>query len=183
MKLYIVDLFFASLTLVSCQISGLTSGYSHLTKKEQEKIVNYKGKIADIHDFSNIYTVTVEQVKEFLSKNEKVLVYDYTPYYNSSYCVSPTALADICKAKQANLLVISNIYDDIFLAVNKNFPILMIDTEAYKTNRRSKYIESFYSSLIGRRQKDIDYASYHYFYNGTYVRSCKDFKDISKVGL
>ena len=78
MKLYIVDLFFASLTLVSCQISGLTSGYSHLTKKEQEKIVNYKGKIADIHDFSNIYTVTVEQVKEFLSKNEKVLVYDYT---------------------------------------------------------------------------------------------------------
>lgn len=82
MKLYIVDLFFASLTLVSCQISGLTSGYSHLTKKEQEKIVNYKGKIADIHDFSNIYTVTVEQVKEFLSKNEKVLVYDYTPYCN-----------------------------------------------------------------------------------------------------
>ena len=44
------------LSLASCQIAGLTSGYSHLSKKEQAKIINYKGKIDEIHDYSNIYT-------------------------------------------------------------------------------------------------------------------------------
>ena len=41
------------------------------------------------------------------------------------------------------MLVISNIYDDVFSAVNKNFPILMIDTDALQTKWRGKYIEAF----------------------------------------
>ena len=56
MKRSIIIFLLVPFFLVSCQIAGLTSGYSHLSKKEQAKIINYKGKIDEIHDYSNIYT-------------------------------------------------------------------------------------------------------------------------------
>ena len=55
--------------ITSCiQISGLTSGFSHLTKQQQERVVAYKGRIADIHDYSYVYAVAVEQVKELCDR-------------------------------------------------------------------------------------------------------------------
>jgi hypothetical protein len=173
----------AVFVLASCQISGLTSGYSHLSKKEQQRVVHYKGKIADIHDLSNVYAVTAEQVEEYLATKEKVVVYDYTPYCTAPNCVTPATLANICKAQKANLLIISNVYDDVFRAVDGKLPILMIETQAYKTKWRSKYIDAFFTPLIGRRIKDVDYAGYHYFKNGNYVRSFKDPNEIGKTAL
>ena len=169
MKSYIAGIIIMSFTLASCQISGLTSGFSSLPKGAQERVVHYKGAIDDIRDFSNIYAIGVEQTKDYLTKHEKVIIYDFTPFCKSGRCVSP--------------LVISNIYDDVFSAVNKNFPILMIDTDALQTKWRGKYIEAFYYPLIGRSQKEINYAGYHYFHNGTYVRSFKDYREIEKAGL
>lgn len=183
MKSYIAGIIIMSFTLISCQISGLTSGFSHLSKRAQERVVHYKGAIDDIRDFSNIYAIGVEQTKDYLTKHEKVIIYDFTPFCKSGLCVSPLALSEICKRQNIDLLVISNIYDDVFSAVNKNFPILMIDTDALQTKWRGKYIEAFYYPLIGRSQKEINYAGYHYFHNGTYVRSFKDYREIEKAGL
>ncbi len=183
MKSYIAGIIFASSTLVSCQISGLTPGFSHLPKRAQERVIHYKGAIDDIRDFSNIYTVGIEQIKDYLTKHEKVIIYNFTPFCKADFCVSPLALSDICKKQNADLLVISNIYDDIFNAVNKSFPILMIDTDALQTRWRGKYVEAFYYPLIGRSQKEINYAGYHYFHNGKYIRSFKDYKEIEKIGL
>lgn len=175
-----IRFFFFSLALTSCQISGLTSGYSHLSKQEQARVIKYKGNIAEIQDYSKIYAITPEQVKTYLSVHNKVIVYDYTPWCKSKYCVSPTLLANQCKANKVDLLVISNVYDDVFRAVNESFPLLIIDTAALKTKWRGKYIEKFYFSLIGKYQKDINYAGYHYFQNGNYIKSFKDFKDIGR---
>nr|WP_309569048.1 hypothetical protein [Hoylesella timonensis] len=102
------------LALVSCQISGLTSGYNHLSKQQKEKIIDYNGKIDNISDFTNVYNVTVEQVKEYLSNHNNVIIYDYTPFCKSSFCLPLNTLEDICKKNNTDLLVISNIYDDIF---------------------------------------------------------------------
>lgn len=124
-------------------------------------------------------TVTVEQVKEYLSNHDNVIIYDYTPFCKSSFCLPPNILEDICKKNNTDLLVISNIYDDIFLGVTNNFPILMIKTSVYNTKSRAKYIDKFYHSLIGLNLKEIDYASYHYFSNGNYIKSFKNPQDIS----
>lgn len=179
MKRSIIIFLLVPFFLVSCQIAGLTSGYSHLSKKEQAKIINYKAKIDEIHDYSNIYTVTVEQVKEYLSNHNNVIIYDYTPFCKSSFCLPLNTLEDICKKNNTDLLVISNIYDDIFLGITNNFPILMIKTSVYNTKSRAKYIDHFYHALIGLNQKEIDYASYHYFSNGNYIKSFKNPQDIS----
>jgi len=175
-KIYL--LIIVVICLSSCQIEGLTSGYSHLSKAGKERVVDYKGEISDISDYSNIYTVTVKQVKNYLSAHNDVVVYDYTPYCRTVHCISPDSLYTLCQEKEMDFLVISNVYDDVFGAINKRFPILMIKTEEYQTKWRAKYIDLFYQALIGVSSKEIDYALYHYFHNGTYVKS---FKDANKI--
>lgn len=174
MKCNIFSVLVVLLSFSSCQIGGLTSGYSHLSKEKKERVVNYEGDINDIRDYSNIYTVTVEQVQNYLSSHDDVVVYDYTPYCNSEHCISPDSLYTLCQEKGMDVLVISNIYDDVFEAVNQRFPILMIKTEEYSTIWRAKYIDLFYQPLTGLRSEDTDYANYHYFHKGTYVNSFKD---------
>lgn len=162
------------LLLSSCQISGLTSGYSHLSDESKAKVKKYDGKIADIADYSFVYAVTPAQVKEYLSAREDVIVYNYTPYCQSNECISPEALVAKCREKGYDVLVISNIYDDLMSALNTAFPIFMINTDVMKTKWRGKYIDEFYLPLIGKVGKQVDYASYHYFHGGAYVRSYED---------
>ena len=126
------------LGLSSCQIAGLTSGYSHLSDAQKERVVALEENIDDIHDFSKVYTVSINQVKQYIETHDRVLLYDYTPFCRSTYCVSPSALVSQCKDKGINVLVISNIYDDIFKQKHTTFPMLMIDTKQFPTKWRSK---------------------------------------------
>ena len=179
MKYRILSILLMVFTITSCiQISGLTSGYSHLSKQQKERVVKLKGQISDIQDRSNVYAVTVEQVREFLSTHEKVIVYDYTPFCTSDNCVSPNWLKEFCDEKGAELLVIANIYDDLFQSLSPHFPMLIIDVDEYGTKRRSKYIDAFYNPLLGKSQKEINYALYHYFHKGMYMESSNNIKDI-----
>lgn len=183
MRKSILNSLLTCLVLSSCQISGLTSGYNHLSKQEKEKVITYNGKIDDISNYSNVYTVTVEQVKEYLLTHKKVLIYNYTPLCTSSFCVSPISVLELCKRKGIDVLVISNLYDGIFMCTSQVFPMLMINTQEYKTKWRSKYAQSFYFSLTGHTYKELNYTSYYYFQDGAYVRSFENFEDIGKETL
>ena len=96
--------------LTSCQITGLTSGYSHLSDAQKKSVITLEENIDDIHDFSKVYKVSLNQVKQYIETHDKVLLYNYTPFCHSTYCVSPAALVSQCKDKGINVLVVSNIY-------------------------------------------------------------------------
>lgn len=179
-KGYILVTIFVCSALSSCQISGLTSGYSYLSKTEKERVINYTGKIDSISNYSYVYNITPEQIKEYLAAHKRVILYDYTPYCKSPNCVSPFYLVESCKAKDIDVLIISNIYDELFWHINKSFPLLMINTKECKTKWRWKYIDNFYLPLIGCKTKEVNYAGYHYFQDGKYIRSFKSYKDIDK---
>lgn len=179
-KGYILVTIFVCSALSSCQISGLTSGYSYLSKTEKERVINYTGKIDSISNYSYVYNITPEQIKEYLAAHKRVILYDYTPYCKSPNCVSPFYLVESCKAKDIDVLIIANIYDELFWHINKSFPLLMINTKECKTKWRWKYIDNFYLPLIGCKTKEINYAGYHYFQDGKYIRSFKSYKDIDK---
>ena len=164
--------------LTSCQIAGLTSGYSHLSDVQKKRVITLEENIDDIHDFSKVYTVSVNQVKQYIESHEKVLLYDYTPFCHSTYCVSPVALVSQCKDKGINVLVISNIYDDIFKQKHTTFPMLMIDTKLFPTKWRAKYVKQFYFPLTGHTDKELNYASYHYYEKEKYLKSFKNPNDI-----
>lgn len=179
-KGYILVTILVCSALNSCQISGLTSGYSYLSKTEKERVINYTGKIDSISNYSYVYNITPEQIKEYLAAHKRVILYDYTPYCKSPNCVSPFYLVESCKAKDIDVLIISNIYDELFWHINKSFPLLMINTKECKTKWRWKYIDNFYLPLIGCKTKEVNYAGYHYFQDGKYIRSFKSYKDIDK---
>ena len=179
-KGYILVTIFVCSALSSCQISGLTSGYSYLSKTEKERVINYTGKIDSISNYSYVYNITPEQIKEYLAAHKRVILYDYTPYCKSPNCVSPFYLVESCKAKDIDVLIISNIYDELFWHINKSFPLLMINTKECKTKWRWKYIDNFYLPLIGCKTKEVNYAGYHYFQDGKYIKSFKSYKDMDK---
>lgn len=179
-KGYILVTILVCSALNSCQISGLTSGYSYLSKTEKERVINYTGKIDSISNYSYVYNITPEQIKEYLAAYKRVILYDYTPYCKSPNCVSPFYLVESCKAKDIDVLIIANIYDELFWHINKSFPLLMINTKECKTKWRWKYIDNFYLPLIGCKTKEVNYAGYHYFQDGKYIRSFKSYKDIDK---
>ena len=164
--------------LTSCQISGLTSGYSHLSDAQKKRVITLEENIDDIHDLSKVYKVSLNQVKQYIETHDKVLLYNYTPFCHSTYCVSPAALVSQCKDKGINVLVISNIYDDIFKQKHTTFPMLMIDTKQFPTKWRAKYLDLFYSPLTGHTDKELNYAIFHYFEKGKYIKSYKNSNDI-----
>ena len=177
-------LFFLAITclsLVSCQIGGLTPAYNHLSDNAKKKVINYDGKIDDVSDYNNVYVITHEQVKAYLSRHKEVVVYDYTPFCNSDFCVSPTVFSGVCKEEGIDFIVISNVYDDLFKHINYYFPLFMINNKKYKTKWRWKYIKAFYFGLIGTNDKNVIHQSYHYFINGTYIGSCRDISEISTM--
>ena len=63
--------------LTSCQIVGLTSGYSHLSDAQKERVITLEENIDDIHDFSKVYKVSLNQVKQYIETHDKVLLYNY----------------------------------------------------------------------------------------------------------
>lgn len=152
-------------------VTGLTSGYNHLSKQERANVVKYDGDIDSIRNLSKVYAVTSEQIKHYLSRHKNVIVYDYTPECRSANCINPARLVDMCAGKGADVLVVANMYDDVFTALNPDFPILMINTDVLKSKWRGKYIDEFFQALSGRTLKETNYASYHYFKKGKYVRS------------
>lgn len=58
MKGHLLGTLLVCFILSSCQIAGLTSGYSHLSKVEKERVINYTGKIDSISNYSYVYNIT-----------------------------------------------------------------------------------------------------------------------------
>lgn len=173
---------FAVLFVTSCQITGFTSGYSSLSQREKDRVFDYTRAIDSISDDSCVYNITHKQVLEYAANRENLIVYNYTPVCSSKNCISPQGLAEICKEQQIDFLIVANEYHRLIkLATNSGFPVFMINTKEYNTKSRSKYIELFYKELTNTDCEEVNYASYHYFKNGVYVKSFKNYNDIVKL--
>jgi len=48
--------------------------------------------------------------------------------------------------------------------------MLMIDTKQFPTKWRAKYLKQFYFPLTGHTDKELNYASFHYFEKGKYIK-------------
>lgn len=166
------------LLLSACSISGIFTDYNQLTQEEKEKVVKCTEDISKINDFNKLYVVNVAQIKQFITEKQNVVVYSYVPFCTSKNCISPKTLIDDMKAKGYSTLIVSDTYADAFISVGSNFPLLMIDNTVYKTKLRGKYTELFHKDLLGVPLKSINYASYHLFQNGKYVKSYQNYKEI-----
>ena len=166
------------LLLVSCSIGGIYTDYNKLSIQEKNNVVALTGNISDIQDYTKLYKTTAEQVKQYINEKKNVVVYNYVPFCRAENCISPNMFINEAKLKGYSALVITNTYLDAFIAVGNDFPLLIIDNSKYNTKVRGKYTERFYQDLLGVSLKSINYASYHLYKDGRYIKSYKNSKDI-----
>ena len=166
------------LLLVSCSIGGIYTDYNKLSIQEKNNVVALTGNISDIQDYTKLYKITAEQVRQYIREKKNVVVYDYIPFCKAETCISPYVFINAVTAKGYAPLIITNTYLDAFIAVGKDFPLHIIDNSKYNTKVRGKYTERFYQDLLGVSLKSINYASYHLYKDGRYIKSYKNSKDI-----
>lgn len=163
--------------LTSCiEING--SGYSDLTEADRQHVKKCTGNIGTLQNDGNLYQITAEQVKEYIQKEHKVLVYEYLPFCSGESGRSPIEVKGYCDGKGLKCLVISSVYDGIFpIPTACTFPMLVINHQVFGTDNYQEYGDKFYQQLIGNDAQSRE-GSYHLFSDGKYVRSFESLVDL-----
>lgn len=164
--------------MASCiEING--SGYSSLTESEKQHVKKCTSAPDALQNDGNLYQVTVEQVKEYIEKEQNVLVYEYLPFCSGESGRSPMEVKGYCDEKELKCLVITSVYDGIFpIPTSNTFPMLAIDHQVYGTDNYQKYSNLFYQQLTGSDEESRKVSSFHLFRNGKYVRSLDSLVDL-----
>lgn len=169
-KLHYIIMYILSLTVVSSCIEINGSGYSRLTTEEKSHIKVCTEPLDSISNDGNLYTVKVEQVKEYVQSKPKVLVYEYLPFCSASR--NPAEVKEYCGKNGFDLVVISSVYDGLLPIPRAfTFPIFVIDLTPYDTDNYQKYGEEFYSALTDDDSENRQISPCHLFLNGKYVKS------------
>lgn len=173
---------------ISCLISGLIllitygcisinqDGYKELSAEERAKIVKCENGIDDcLGSGANVYAIRAEQLLEYLgTRRGTVLVYEYIPFCTSKNCKSPVSIENLCKNKGMECVVVSCSYERLNLLESLQGAPLVVDYEAYGTHNYQKLARLFFDRLTGTTQKARNYAGYHLFKDGKYIKSFKD---------
>lgn len=163
--------------LTSCiEFNG--SGYSDLTESEKQHVKKCTSTLDSLQNDGNLYQVTAEQVKAYIKKEPKVLVYEYLPFCSGESGRPPMEVKQYCDKKGLKCLVIASVYDGILpIPPTNTFAMLVIDHEVYGTDNYLEYSNQFYRKLTGSDDESRKTSTYHLFYNGKYVRSIASLAD------
>jgi hypothetical protein len=172
-----------SLLFDSCiRTSGFTSGFKSLSEEEKTRIIPLRDEIQDSKNIDSatqrIYSITCNQLRKYIKENNKVLVYDWTPFCRSSSCINPTLIKRFCDENNMKFILIANCYTGVFKFNSNTIQVFSINNEAYRTDVRSRYSRLFYEELTGMKYKSLH--SLIYFDNGSFVGS---YDNISELHL
>jgi len=167
MKLRVLTLYSLIFSLSAC-VSVNGSGYESLTDAQKGKVVRCESSIGRLGNGHSVYQITVAQLKEYLDKQDSVIVYEYLPFCSSENCVSPILAEKLCTSKGYSFCLVATTYDGLFGIGELHHPILAIDFAQYHTNNYKKYGRAFYKELTGKSLSERGYGRYHLFVKGKY---------------
>lgn len=169
-KLFHIILCIISGAVISSCIEINGSGYLRLTEEEKSHVKVCTSPLDSVSNDGNLYTVKVEQVKEYVKSKPKVLVYSYLPFCPASQ--NPAEMKEYCDKNGLDFIVISSVYDGILpIPRTFTFPVFVIDLTPYDTDNYQKYGDEFYSALTNDDSENRQISSCHLFQNGRYVKS------------
>ena len=168
---------FAGMLFTSCiEING--SGFSDLTASEKQHVKKCESNLEALQNDGNLYQVTAKQVKEYIQKEHKVLVYEYLPFCSGESGRSPMEVKSDCDKKGLKCLVISSVYDGILpIPTTYTFPMLVINHQVFGTDNYQEYSDQFYQKLMGCKSQSRE-GIYHLFSDGKYLRSVVSLADL-----
>lgn len=151
------------LTLVSCRIYGLYSGYNSLNKEQKGYIIDYT-HVSDIEGASSgyIYQISAENLISAMDKYEYNVIYEWAPRCSSEYCIPPSIAASEAEKRGYKLWVVLDYYDEKIIGTDFNMPVYSIKNTIYKTDYCQKYKRLFLTDLGWKQTKD-NWGRFHLF--------------------
>lgn len=163
----------------SClSIKGLDTGYGTLTEAQKGRVLKYDGNIETLRYDGKVYKITANQMKQYVSLQDCVLVYDYKPHCSEKYCVNPSAVEKYCQQHNCKFCLVACDLDGIFDTSLFESPLLFMDNEAYGTHLQSKYESRFLEDLTGKTYKERGYGRFLLFRHGLYVGTYDSYTDV-----
>lgn len=158
------------LCLSSCgMISINDSGYKRLSAADKARVVRAEGAIDSLGDDGKIYQVDVAQMKDYIGRHDKVVVYEYASFCSSAYCVSPKAVEDMCKKHGYSFCLILSTYEYLERIPQMGVPLLAIWQQPYGTDNCRKYCLRFFDELTGVPEKTRGYGRFYRFDKGRFT--------------
>ena len=99
-----------------------------------------------------IYRIRANELKACLVKSTKSIVYFWSPNCSAPVCIPPNYAQEYSSRQNVDLLIIATYYDYQKMNYDYNLdrPLLGIDTEYYRSNLTSRYLDRFKTDLIGK---------------------------------
>lgn len=145
--------FLTLIILSSCSINGnlqgLYSYYNRTTKESPNLIIDSDSaiKYCELKNdgIAKIYPINGLQLNECLKRQDKSIVFVWSPNCKGKFCYSLNAVQETCDENNMELFIVAEYYDDAKMQIDYVIkrPIFGIDTKYYKTNLTSKYMSKF----------------------------------------
>ncbi len=173
---------FNSCVTAKSDFKGLYSYYKSTNESNPELFVKMKSSdsICDnkLKNNDKIYIVNGTQLKECLNKSEKSIVYFWSPKCKSEVCFPLEIIQAFCSKNNLSLFIVAEYYDAEMMASKYDLErnILAVDTEYYKTNLVSRYVNRFMKNI----DTDLEYKNLHrylYFEGDKFIRDYRSVYD------
>lgn len=167
----------------SCSFPGLFSDYKRVNKEYPTLLKHPKDERAILNakysDSCQVLVLNAEELATCLDTEAKTILYSWSPHCSSPYCYGLDRVQAYCRDKGIKLHVVADYYDiESMTAYYKlEFPIVGIDTKAYKNKLTPIYTKKFLEDLSIFRDKDNSDRLF-YLEKGKFIRSFRVLEEI-----
>ena len=172
---YIV--FIACMCIVSC-ISYNDNGYRMLSQSQKSKIIECSLPIDSLSYDGNVYLVSVEKMRDYISHHTKVLIYEYGAYCKSDFCISPRLAEEKSHAKGYDFCLLLDSYDYLLQFPKTKTPVLAPDPASFGLEPTKACSDKMFKELSDNHLKKEDYGRFYVFKEGQYVKNIINIDDL-----
>ncbi len=132
------------------KIEGIYSNYKNASAAQKSTIV-YVDSTTNIYlNSTNVYAIDANTLLFKLKYNPKALVYIWNPNCDNYFCQNIQLVNDWCIANGYTFYLVADQYYFTNFAAQRaySYPLFVINTKHYGTEKRSKYYYKFIAELV-----------------------------------
>lgn len=154
-KFFLWNIFIAGsiLLLSSCIVVGYTSGQKTLPSKMKEHVVRDSSvKISELKNDGKVYVVDEDQIREYISSEDSVLIYLWVARCKAESCVTPALFESYCDRHGYKPVCILCYFDYPISFTRfdaRHTPCLFLNVDNYSKDRVSRYVFEFQEHMTG----------------------------------
>jgi hypothetical protein len=162
-----------NLVYINVNLRGLTSDFKKMNRECGSLFV----KLDTLQTENRADKIIISNGRELLHKielNNRTLVYLWSPYCKSKFCLDLNILQQLCNSKQIELIVVAEYYDchKMTQPYSLIHNIYAINTKYYKTNITNRYVKNFLKD-IGVPKQVLDENGRYFLFEKTQFKQRK----------